>query len=244
MTKASDNIFPKVIESMNTSDPAAPTDSSWKVYAKANGIFARSSNSVVGPFVGSTSGAVGVDTIWDAAGDLAVGTGPDAAARFAIGSNGRLLRSTGTTVSWTDPPGFEYDYAEIQASVSPTATTEGTANTVVTGNAVTYDGSTKVLIEFYAETIRPRTDGTAGSIMIYLYQDGTSIGRFGLAHKSDAVAANWGVPCRIARRMTPSNGSHTYSIRAAVSGGTGLISASTGGLGAAMPAFLRITKVA
>lgn len=55
MTKASDNVFPKIIESMNTSDPAAPSDSSWKVYAKANGIFARSSNSVVGPFGGGLS---------------------------------------------------------------------------------------------------------------------------------------------------------------------------------------------
>lgn len=47
---ASDNIFPKLITSMNTSDPAAPSDSSWKIYAKASGIYARSSNSVVGPF--------------------------------------------------------------------------------------------------------------------------------------------------------------------------------------------------
>ncbi len=55
---ASDNVFPKIIESMNTSDPAAPSDSSWKVYAKANGIFARSSNSVVGPFGTGASGAI------------------------------------------------------------------------------------------------------------------------------------------------------------------------------------------
>jgi hypothetical protein len=39
---------------MNTADQAAPADSSWRVYSKANGIFARSSNSVVGPF-GSSS---------------------------------------------------------------------------------------------------------------------------------------------------------------------------------------------
>ena len=50
MAKASDNIFPKLIESMQTADPAAPSDSSWKLYAKAPGIYARSSNSVVGPF--------------------------------------------------------------------------------------------------------------------------------------------------------------------------------------------------
>jgi hypothetical protein len=60
VAKASDNVFPKLIESMQTADPAAPSDSSWKVYAKAGGIYARSSNSVVGPFgtVGG-SGATG-----------------------------------------------------------------------------------------------------------------------------------------------------------------------------------------
>jgi hypothetical protein len=50
MAKASDNVFPKVIHGLNTSDPTAPSDSSWKVYAKPGGIYARSSNSVVGPF--------------------------------------------------------------------------------------------------------------------------------------------------------------------------------------------------
>jgi len=42
---------------MQTADPAAPSDSSWKIYAKAPGIYARSSNSVVGPF--GSSGLVG-----------------------------------------------------------------------------------------------------------------------------------------------------------------------------------------
>jgi hypothetical protein len=50
VTKASDNVFPRVIHSLNTSDQAAPSDSSWKVYAKAGGIYARSSNAIVGPF--------------------------------------------------------------------------------------------------------------------------------------------------------------------------------------------------
>lgn len=56
MTKASDNIFPKILASMNASAPAAPSDSSWKVYAKPGGIYARSSNAEVGPF-GTGSGS-------------------------------------------------------------------------------------------------------------------------------------------------------------------------------------------
>lgn len=68
MAKVDDNVFPKIIESMNTTDQAAPTDATWKLYAKANGIFARSSNSIVGPFVSSASvsgafhGAKGTNT--------------------------------------------------------------------------------------------------------------------------------------------------------------------------------------
>lgn len=50
MAKASDNVFPKVILGMQTSNPSAPTDSSWKTFSKADGVYARSSNTVVGPF--------------------------------------------------------------------------------------------------------------------------------------------------------------------------------------------------
>jgi hypothetical protein len=50
VTKASDNIFPKILGSLNTSDPAAPVDSSWKLYAKADGWYSRSSNAIAGPF--------------------------------------------------------------------------------------------------------------------------------------------------------------------------------------------------
>jgi hypothetical protein len=58
MAKVDDNVFPKIIESMNTTDPAAPTDASWKIYAKAGGIYARSSNAIVGAF-GAAGGATG-----------------------------------------------------------------------------------------------------------------------------------------------------------------------------------------
>ena len=54
MTKGSDNVFPKLLVSLNTSDPAAPSDSSWKVYAKSGGIYARSSNAIAGPFAASS----------------------------------------------------------------------------------------------------------------------------------------------------------------------------------------------
>lgn len=97
MTKASDNEFPKLIFAMQTSAPAAPSDSDWKMYAKANGIFARSSNTEVGPFgTGGGGGAVGTDTIWDAKGDLAVGTGADTAQKLAVAADGSQLVADST----------------------------------------------------------------------------------------------------------------------------------------------------
>lgn len=50
MTAGSDNVFPKVITAVQSTDPSAPSDGSWKVYSKPGGIYARSSNAVVGPF--------------------------------------------------------------------------------------------------------------------------------------------------------------------------------------------------
>lgn len=54
------------------------------------------------PGVGG-SGSVATDAIWDAAGDLAVGSGADTAARLAIGAAGLLLKSNGTTATWALP---------------------------------------------------------------------------------------------------------------------------------------------
>lgn len=103
MTKASDNEFPKVILAMQSSDATIPSDSDWKLYAKAPGIYARSSNSVVGPF-GSAS--VATDTIWDAAGDLAVGSGANTAARLAIGAAGGALSRVNGAVAWNSGTSF------------------------------------------------------------------------------------------------------------------------------------------
>lgn len=52
---------------------------------------------------GISSGAVATDSIWDAAGDLALGTGSNTAARLAIGAAGLLLKSNGTTATWASP---------------------------------------------------------------------------------------------------------------------------------------------
>lgn len=187
---------------------------------------------------------VSTDTIWDAKGDLAGGTGSNTAARLAVGTNGTaLIAASGETtgMKWALPPGHEFDYAAHTAgNVSPTATTEGTADTIVTGNAVTYDGSTIVIIEFFANHARPDTGAAGRTMTFWLYEDGSSIGQIGQLAAPAAGTSTSVV--RAARRITPTNASHTYAIKASVSAGTGLVAAGAGGSGNVAPAFIRITK--
>ncbi len=182
------------------------------------------------------------DSLWDAAGDLVQGTGANAAAKLGAGLAGQALISAGAAAAnaWKYPPGYEFDYAQITSNASITATTEATANTVVSGNAVTYDGSTIVLIHAFAPLVAPGT----GAVWI----------RFQLYDGSSSIADTWGywqpasppeyVPVNLFRRLTPSNASHTYSLRAyQANSNTGTVFAGAGGSGNVVPAFIRITKV-
>ena len=53
---------------------------------------------------GGGGGSVATDVIWDAAGDLAVGTGADTAARLAVGAANSVLQPSGGTIAWTTTP--------------------------------------------------------------------------------------------------------------------------------------------
>jgi len=134
------------------------------------------------------------------------------------------------------PPGHEYDYVPFTANVSPTATTEATANTVVTGNAVAYDGATTVMIEFFSSIVRANL--TAGATMTFCLYDGAASIGFIAAVGNPSTSAGYSV-VRASQRLTPSNASHTYSIRAFVSGGTGIVGAGVGGVGATVPGYIR-----
>jgi hypothetical protein len=192
------------------------------------------------------SGNVSADTIWDAAGDLIQGTGANTAAKLTAGSAGQFLKSAGAAAanSWAYPPGYQFDYVEFTSNVSPTNTLETNANTVVTSNAVAYDGSTRICIEFYAEYARPDTGAAARNLRYYLYDDtgggAASIGRIGV--QTSPAAADSGKPVLLRRFLTPSSATHTYSVRAAVSAGTGLITAGAGGNGNLMPGYIRQSK--
>lgn len=195
-----------------------------------------SSGTVTDPFSGA--GSVATDAIWDAAGDLAVGSGANTAAKLAIGAtNGMAVRRVSGAVAWDFPPGHEFDYVEYTSSVSVTATTEAGANTVVTANAVTLSSQT-VIVEFYAPNFTPVNTANA-TISLWLYDGASSIGR--MAFHQTVAANNDHKPVLVRRRLSSITGTKTYSIRASVSSTGGSVGAGAGGAGNSMPGYIRIT---
>lgn len=154
------------------------------------------------------------------------------------GTAGDVLGGIGTTLAFSKPPGYLFDYAQITGSGSSTATSAATATAIVTGSAVTYDGATPVWIEFFA----PAFQHTAITTVFFMLYDGaTQVGRL---FETNSVAANTDKPCFGKVKLTPSAGAHTYSIRVYSAGaGTATILAGAGGNDIDLPAFLAITKV-
>lgn len=139
-------------------------------------------------------------------------------------------------------PGYELDYAEATANVTISATSEATATTIVSGAAVTYDGSTVVLIECFVPVIEPNSGAAARAIVPVLYDGATSLGF--LAQAINQVAANLqDVPLYAARRLTPSAAAHTYSLRAYATVANASAKCGAAGAGNYQPAFIRITRV-
>lgn len=131
----------------------------------------------------------------------------------------------------------EVAYTQFTSPPNITATTEATANSIVSAGAITFE-NVPHLIEFKAPWIQPGAVGGDGIIMV-LY-DGTSIGRLDLFEADSALRQ---VPYYTCHRLTPTAASHTYSVRAFVPSGTGTVGAGTGGSGNYMPGFIRITRV-
>jgi hypothetical protein len=191
--------------------------------------------------IGSSTTTVASDAIWDAAGDLAVGSGADTAAKLSLGASGKVPVSNGSTLVYAYPPGYEFDYVQITSPVNVTGTSEAAATAIVTGSAVSYDGSTAVIVDFFAPYYT--TLASNDNLSFYLYDGSSSIGRMGLVTNNSSSLSSR-TPPHLSRRITPSNASHTYSIRGVVPSGTGVVGAGNGTISNDAAAFIRITKAA
>jgi hypothetical protein len=154
-----------------------------------------------------------------------------------------VVGKTGSDVAYFLPPGYEFDYVGGAGTNSITATTEATANTIITANAVTYDGSTAIMLDFFAPESTPNASDNS-FVRYVLYDGSSSVGYFGITFNpklASGSSARW--PVRLSRRLTPSAGAHTYSVRGYVNTGTGECNGGAGGTATYLPVFIRQTKV-
>lgn len=100
MTKASDNPFPSILIEEAT-EPSAPSAGHQRLYIDSTSHhLMRTNSSGTETDIEAASGGVASDSIWDAAGDLVVGTGADTAAKLAKGNAGAHLSVIDGAVAW------------------------------------------------------------------------------------------------------------------------------------------------
>ena len=177
-------------------------------------------------------------------GDVIIGGVSGAPARLAAGAAGTVLRSAGTGASETFayPPAYEFDYVQKTSNTTISASSEGTANTIVTGASVIYDGATTVMVKFFTPQIQlPSTTGA--TLLIGIWDNGTVLGYLTAPTAINASNDVYG-GFEGEARFTPTNAAHQYSIRAYITAGaSGLISGGAGGAGTFFPCFMRVVKV-
>ncbi len=133
-------------------------------------------------------------------------------------------------IAVTRMPGYQWDYVTQTTDLTVTATTAATAQAFLTGNAVTYDGSTRVKIEFWTPGV-----SNAGVAIAELYDGATDQSlRMGQVNPGSGQVTMYG-----AYFLTPTNASHTYSIK--FWRATANMSVAGNGSGIYTPAFLRVT---
>lgn len=149
-----------------------------------------------------------------------------------------LLAAIPTSAGGGGGSGTELDYAERTSDLTVTATSDATADTVVSGNAVTYDGSTRICIEVYVSACEISTNQ---GVLLNIYDGSTDLGRVcNVAPKASTGSAVNAAYGRLF--LTPSSGSHTFHLKAWKTAGTATLYASAGGAASYLPAFIRITE--
>jgi hypothetical protein len=96
--------------------PGTPAAGKVRVYAKTDGLPYSKDDAGSETGMAGGGGDVATDTIWDAKGDLAVGTGSNTSAKLTAGANGAFLQTLSS-----EPTGLIYRTAPVAASVQLTA---------------------------------------------------------------------------------------------------------------------------
>lgn len=134
---------------------------------------------------------------------------------------------------------IELAYAEKTSNTNITATSEAAADTIVTAGAVACDGAMILIIEF--GTNAWAQDSTTPVNRLVLFDNGASIGTLFQGVSPSTSSGKPGFTVR--RRLTPSAGSHTYSVRGWVSSSsTMIVAGDVFSPGRDSPAYIRVIQ--
>lgn len=163
-----------------------------------------------------------------------------------VGTRGKInmLTGGGTVLTLTDDAGNDEVEVTVKAgkiqkdektsTTSITATSEGTANTIITTTSATYT-NVEHEVEFFAPSIA--LPGSNIAVTIVLLCDTTVIGQATFKGSSTQNV----VPVMVKAHHTPSAAAHTYTAKAFVGSGTGTIGGGAGGSGNELPAYLKVS---
>lgn len=153
MTRASDNVFPRLLisEGGSTSTPAAARVT---VYAKSDGLlYSKDDAGTETPLGGGGGGGdITTDVAWAALGDLIVGTGPDHAAVLTAGADGRVLTAAvaeATGLKWAAPAAGGLAHSYIGYNTVGGSTQAIAATTAVCKKVVLASAGLLGTIDFY-----------------------------------------------------------------------------------------------
>jgi hypothetical protein len=122
----------RLVEQVGT--PTTPASGYSSIFAKANGLYiVDDAGAVTGPFTALT---LATDTLWDAKGDLVVGSGANTATKLTVGANGYVLTAnSGATegVEWAAPKTVATDVLWAAKGDIAIATANDTAAVLTVG---------------------------------------------------------------------------------------------------------------
>lgn len=174
--------------------------------------------------------------IFDAKGDLLVGTGSDAFAVVAAAANGNVPTydsAQAAGIIGKLPPGYVYGYKQTTSSFTGiTATTFAGGTTVLTMDAITFDGVEDVQIEFYCGSFYNGTTGS--STYAVLGVDGSA--SYLLVQRASAGNHVESVFGKTAK-FVPASGSRVFTAVVYVTANTGNANASS-----SYPMWMRCVK--
>lgn len=130
------------------------------------------------------------------------------------------------------------DHVAATGNVVITATSEATAQVLVTGTSLVWDGTTAYLFQFFAPEVFSSATGTTFQVILF---DGTNpLGTFYNLRVAVATTDQGSINGWV--RIVPAAGTRAYSVRGYSSGAASVtVGAGAGGSATNFPMFLRVT---